>query len=199
MTNPFVPTSIVTGPTPPEREVARTRPIRAAGVPVAPLVTSGRVQWGKGERGDVMHQASPGVERAVAGARVWADRLGSEPVCLAHLVLALLDEDEGRPAVLLEHVGLAVPQVRDRLAGLESPPAPPIPALFNAARNWSLAHRHDPEFLTDAFLLAVLTADATFRATATALGLLPEVLERTLTKRSDILCRRTASYMSGTA
>ncbi len=132
-----------------------------------------------------MHQTSPGVERAVAGARVWADRLGSEPVRLAHLVLALLDEDEGRPAVLLEHVGVAVPQARDRLAALESPAAPPIAALFNAARDWSLAHRHDPEFLTDAFLLAVLTADATFRATAAALGFPPEVLERTLTKRRE--------------
>ena len=28
-----------------------------------------------------------------------------------------------------------------------------------AARDWSLAYRHDPEFLTDAFLLAVLRAD----------------------------------------
>ena len=132
-----------------------------------------------------MHQTSPGVERAVAGARLWADRLGSEPVRLAHLVLALLDEDEGRPSVLLERVGLAVPQVRDRLAGLESPAAPPIPTLFNAARAWSLAHRHDPEFLTDAFLIAVLTAEKTFHASVAALGFPPELLERTLTKRNE--------------
>jgi thiamine-phosphate pyrophosphorylase len=129
-----------------------------------------------------MHQTSPGVERAVTGARVWADRLGSESVRLAHLVLALLDEEEGRPAVLLEHVGVSVPQVRDWLAVADSPVAPPIGALFNAARDWSLAHRHDPEFLTDAFLLAVLWADGGFRAACAALGFPPEELERALTK-----------------
>jgi thiamine-phosphate pyrophosphorylase len=129
-----------------------------------------------------MHQTSPGVERAVAGARAWADRLGSEPVRLAHLVLALLDEDEGRPAVLLEHVGVSVSQTRERLATADSPPAPPVAALFDAARDWSLAVRHDPEFLTDAFLLAVLSADAGFRAACTALGFAPERLERALTK-----------------
>ena len=129
-----------------------------------------------------MHQTSPGVERAVVAAREWANRLSSEPVRLAHLVLALLDEEEGRPAVLLEHVGLSVPHIRERLAATESLPAPQITGLFNAARNWSIAHRHDPEFLTDAFLLAVLTTDAGFRATAAALGFAPEVLERILTK-----------------
>src|SRR5205814_1204154 len=75
-----------------------------------------------------------------------------------------------------------VPQVRDRLAVLESPVAPPIAALFNAARAWSIAHRHDPEFLTDALLLAVLSADAGFGAACAALGFPHELLERALTK-----------------
>src|SRR5262245_531847 len=129
-----------------------------------------------------MYQTSPGVERAVAGARAWADRLGSEPLRLAHLVLALLDEDEGRPAVLLEHVGASVPQVRDQLATTNSPPAPSISTLFNAARDWSLTHRHDPELLTDAFLLAVPSAAHGFRAACAALGFPLEKLERALTK-----------------
>lgn len=128
-----------------------------------------------------MHQTTPAVERAVAGARAWADRLGSEPVRLAHFVLALLDEEEGRVAVLLGRVGLSVPEVRERLIATQSEPAPPVHALFSAARAWSIAYRHDPEFLTDAFLIAVLTADAAFRAAAGALGFPPELLERTLT------------------
>ncbi|QJW99951.1 thiamine phosphate synthase [Frigoriglobus tundricola] len=132
-----------------------------------------------------MHQTSPGVERAVEGARVWADRLGSAPLRLAHFVLALLDEEEGRPAVLLEHIGLSLTDVRDQLAVLESPPAPPVTALFTAARDWSIAHRHDPEFLTDAFLLAVLAADPGFRTAAAAFGCSVERLERILTKRPD--------------
>jgi thiamine-phosphate pyrophosphorylase len=127
-----------------------------------------------------MHKTSPGVERAVAGARLWADRLGSEPVRLSHFVLALLEEDEGRPAVLFERAGLSVPELRERLAALESPSAPPTDALFKAARDWSIRHRQDPEFLTDALLIAVLKADAGFAASAGALGFPPELLERTL-------------------
>lgn len=127
-----------------------------------------------------MHQTSPGVERAVAGAKAWADRLGSDAVRLAHYVLSLLDEEEGRPAVLLERAGASVPAVRDALAAGGSPVAPEVSALFNAARAWSLAHRHDPEFLTDAFLLAVLTADPGFRAQAAALGCAPERLQQIL-------------------
>jgi thiamine-phosphate pyrophosphorylase len=131
-----------------------------------------------------MHQTTPAVERAVAGARAWADRLGSEPIRLAHFVLALLDEEEGRVAVLLERVGLSVPEVRERLVATPSEPAPPVHSLFSAARAWSITHRHDPEFLTDAFLIAVLSADAGFRAAAGALGFPPELLERTLTQQA---------------
>jgi thiamine-phosphate pyrophosphorylase len=119
-----------------------------------------------------MHQMSPGAERAVAGARQWARRLGSEPLRLAHFLLALLEEEEGRPAVLVESLGESPAAIRTKLQNLvESPAAPADTVLFAWARNWSLAHRHDPEFLTDAFLLAVLRADATFERTCAGLGL----------------------------
>src|SRR5262252_10329299 len=132
-----------------------------------------------------MHQMSPGVERAVASARGWAERLGSGPVRLSHLILALLDEEEGRPAVLLERAGLAVPAVRGRLAALaDAPPAPADAALFNAARGWSLAHRHDPEFLTDAFLIVVLRADPAFERATAGFGLDPNRLEAVLLGRT---------------
>ena len=128
-----------------------------------------------------MHQMSPGVERAVSGARLWAERLGTPAVLLPHLLLALLDEDEGRPAVLLERAGLSVADVRDKLGDLrDSPAAPADSELFSAARKWSLAYRHDPEFLTDAFLLVVLRSDPGFQATAAALGLDADRLERIL-------------------
>jgi thiamine-phosphate pyrophosphorylase len=124
---------------------------------------------------------SPGVERAVLGARLRAERLGTSPVLITHLLLALLEEDEGRPAVLLERAGLSVPDVRGQLESLsESPAAPPESELFAAAQRWSLAHRHDPEFLTDAFLIVVLRSHPTFQATATALGLDAARLEQIL-------------------
>jgi thiamine-phosphate pyrophosphorylase len=131
-----------------------------------------------------MHQMSPGVERAVAGARGWADRLGSEPLRLGHLVLGLLDEEEGRPAVLLDRVGAAAALVRERLTVNPGPAAPPLSALYDAAHAWSVAHRDNPEFLTDAFLLAVLSADHEFGAACAELGFAVEVLERALGVRA---------------
>jgi thiamine-phosphate pyrophosphorylase len=131
--------------------------------------------------GKTMHRMSPGVERAVTGARLWADRIGSEAVRLSHLLLSLLDEDEGRPAVLLERAGLSPADIRNKLSELPDSPATPAGrVLFDAARDWSLAHRQDPEFLTDAFLLAVLRADPDFSRTAAGLGLDADRLERML-------------------
>jgi thiamine-phosphate pyrophosphorylase len=139
-----------------------------------------------------MHRMSPGVERAVTGARLWADRLGSAAVRLPHLVLALLDEEEGRPAVLLERAGFSLADVRKNLGELpDSPVAPPDSTLFDAARGWSLAYRHDPEFLTDAYLLAVLRADPVFTRTATDLGLDADRLERILLGESGKLSEAT--------
>lgn len=127
-----------------------------------------------------MHQTSPGVERAVAGAHERAARSGSDTTRLAHYVLALLDEDEGRPAVLLEHIGLSVPAVREQLGAYESPVAPDVSVLYNAARAWSIAHRHDPEFLTDAFLIAVLRAHPDFGTECARLGFDARRLEQIL-------------------
>ncbi len=131
-----------------------------------------------------MHQMSPGVERVVTGARTWAERFDCSSVRLAHLVLSLLDEEEGRPAILLERAGLSVAEVREKLTAVEdSPDAPPETALFTTARSWSITHRHDPEFLTDAFLLAVLRADPAFERRAAGFGLDAARLEGILTGR----------------
>src|SRR5205807_1561439 len=127
-----------------------------------------------------MYRASPGVERAVEAAKAWAERLGSGDIRLVDLLLGLLDEDEGRPAVLLERNGLTVPTVRDRLTALPAPPVAQLTRLYTAARDWSLANRADPEFLTDAFLLATLRADDHFRVALVHLGLDPDALELTL-------------------
>ena len=133
-----------------------------------------------------MHQMSPGVERAVNAARDWAERLGSSELRLSHLVLALLDEEEGRPAVLLERAGLSVPAVREQLTALQDAhPAPPESVLFDAARNWSLAFRHDPEFLTDALLMVVLRANADYERLVSGFGLNFRRLEQLLTGNTD--------------
>ncbi|VTT97848.1 thiamine-phosphate pyrophosphorylase : Thiamine-phosphate synthase OS=Blastopirellula marina DSM 3645 GN=thiE PE=3 SV=1: Clp_N: TMP-TENI [Gemmataceae bacterium] len=133
-----------------------------------------------------MHQMSPGVERAIAGARARAAREGAAAVKLTHLALALIEDDEGRPAVLLERAGLSVAGIRSKLEAVADPPdAPADEVLFGAARDWSIEHRYDPEFLTDGFLLAVLRADPGFERRAAAFGLVAAKLEAVLLGRTD--------------
>jgi thiamine-phosphate pyrophosphorylase len=96
------------------------------------------------------------------------------------VLLGLLDEDEGRPAVLLERIGLVVTAVREGLTALPPTPAAQLSRLYTAARDWSLANRADPEFLTDALLLAVLRADDRLRQVVAPLGLAPDRLESAL-------------------
>lgn len=134
-----------------------------------------------------MHQASPGVERAVDAGRAWAARLGAPTVRLVDYVLGLVDEEEGRPVVTLERLGINVASLRDRLAALPitGPPAPDLAHLYAAARAWSITYRADPAFMTDAFLLAVLRADDEFRSAAAALGLDPDRVAAHLTAGED--------------
>jgi thiamine-phosphate pyrophosphorylase len=115
---------------------------------------------------------SPGVERALAAAQQWAIQLGSEIVQLTHLILALLEEEEGRAAQLVQRLGLEPAQLRQQLLALPpAPPAPPLDSLLACARDWSISQRQDTQLLTDDLLLAVLHTDAQFAATVSALGL----------------------------
>lgn len=131
-----------------------------------------------------MHDTSPGVERALAAASEWAARGGAPEPRLVDFLLGLLDEEEGRPWVLLERANLGVAAVREALPPLASPSVPPS-ALLSVARAWSLQFRADPAVMTDALLLAVLRADAAFRAAVRPLGLDPDRLEAILTDGVD--------------
>ncbi len=125
---------------------------------------------------------SPGVERAVAAASVWAQKLDSPIVRLSHLILALLDEDEGRPALLLERAGLSLESVRAALCELgNSAEMPTETSLFTAARNWSITHRQDPEFLTDAFMLVSIKANPEFEQSVSEIGLRVDQLQAIMT------------------
>ncbi|MCE9563296.1 MAG: thiamine phosphate synthase [Planctomycetes bacterium] len=136
---------------------------------------------------------SPGVERALAGAQVWAGRLGSPMLRLTHFVLALIDDDEGRPALLLERAGLSLADIRAKLTQYsDSPESPDEAALFTTAREWSIEHRDDAQFLTDAFLITVLKADPAFERASAALGLDVSKLESILIGRTEAQPEPTA-------
>ena len=127
-----------------------------------------------------MHETSPGVERAVAAAAAWAARAGAAEPRLADFLLGLLDEEDGRPADLMERAGLSVAHLRESLQAVSSS-VTPASHLLSVARGWSLQFRADPAVMTDAFLLAVLRADAAFRTAVLPLGLDPDRLEAILT------------------
>lgn len=130
-----------------------------------------------------MHQTSPGVERAVEAAERWRAKLNAPQLRLADLLLGLLDEEDGRPAVLVKSLGQSPTELQRIVADWpidRSPPAPPLAKLLDVTRNWSLAHRADPTCTTDAFLIAVLRADPAFTRAVAELGLDSDRLERSL-------------------
>jgi thiamine-phosphate pyrophosphorylase len=127
-----------------------------------------------------MYQITPALERAIAAARMWADRCGSETIQLHHYVLGLIEEEEGRAARVFELLGISLAQLRQQLVEQSPCPAPPLNTLYEATRCWTAAHREGAELLSDAFLLAVVRADSRFQQIATALGFAPTELEKIL-------------------
>jgi thiamine-phosphate pyrophosphorylase len=128
------------------------------------------------------YELSPAVERASVAAREWASRLGSETVRLAHWLLGLIEDEDGKPATLLRGVGADPEAIRATLLAdaQSSPVAPPEAALLAAGREKAIALRGDPTLTTDFVLLAVLDADAAFRDRLAGLGVEIPVMEAVL-------------------
>ncbi len=148
-----------------------------------------------------MYQITPALERAIAAARMWADRCGSETIQLHHYVLGLIEEEEGRAAQVFESLGISLAQLRQQLVDQSPCPAPPLNTLYEATRSWTLAHREGVELLSDAFLLAVVRADSRFQQIATALGFAPAELEKILkpTRESSSSYHRFSDSTSAVA
>ena len=107
-----------------------------------------------------MAESSPAVERAESAARSYAAER-DDAIRLADWLLGLLREEWGRPAELVGSLGVDLEAILADLAGSagSSPVAPDSSALFAAARGYSLSLRGDPDFTTDALLLAVIASD----------------------------------------
>jgi thiamine-phosphate pyrophosphorylase len=137
-----------------------------------------------------MFESSPAVERAQAAALVAAKGIVSN-ITLTHWFLALLEDEDGRPAAVVGQLGLDLEYVRQTIQQLDasSPLAPPSAELFRTARGQSIALRNDPLLTTDFILLALVLADEPFAAelAASAPGLTSERIGAVLRTTPDAL------------
>ena len=125
---------------------------------------------------------SPGVERAEAQATDSASQRGDGPPTLADWLLALLADDEAKPALLVAALGVELDAVRTALARRDSPRAATA-NLYEIARQKGLFLRSDATVMTDLVLLAVLDADAILAD----LGVTAEAVEALLAAASPQL------------
>jgi thiamine-phosphate pyrophosphorylase len=128
-----------------------------------------------------MHELyTPAVARALEGAVEWARRHGVAAVDPLHILLALLQEDEGRAAVLCATAGLPSAHALAHLTAGTVPVATPGPApLFSpradeAVRSARVLAREffgEQTVASEQLLLALLREDEPLRRNVEALGL----------------------------
>lgn len=115
-----------------------------------------------------MFESSPAVERI----QVSVNQASAGRPTVAHWLLALLDDDMGRPAALLERAGLELEGVRGAVLAVADPPtAPDSSRLFNSARELGVRLKADPALTTDLIFAAVLLADSNFTSDLSPTGL----------------------------
>lgn len=125
--------------------------------------------------------ATPAAERALAGAALWAARQGTHAVAPVHLLLALLEEEEGRAVELLAIGKLAREEVFRTFAAAAAAAVPPgvgeLPwsaagrSCLDRARELAADASADRTFSTTHLLQALLQQDDELGATLRRLGL----------------------------
>jgi thiamine-phosphate pyrophosphorylase len=124
---------------------------------------------------------TPAVIVALERAQSWAQHLGDAPVEPVHLLLGLLHEEEGKPALLLTSRGLSLKAVRQALTAGATLPAElaKVELPLSSATEEVLRHARDLGHLlsaertvaSDQVLLAVLREAGALRRTLEELGL----------------------------
>jgi thiamine-phosphate pyrophosphorylase len=134
----------------------------------------------------LFHDPTPAVTRALAAARDWAVRRGRATVGPRELLLGLLEEPEGRPAVLLERFGLnlgswAAPTPRTPVrVEHEIPFDAAADRVCRQAQQIARTTTEDHICTTDHVLLAVLEHALELRTALSNQGLDVPALEREL-------------------
>jgi thiamine-phosphate pyrophosphorylase len=125
---------------------------------------------------------TPAVTRALESAQRWAGHQGTPDVRPEHLLLGLVEEEEGRATVLLAGAGLDPQAIRPlfTVPGVAQAPVVPGPSLpLSPVAEQSLAHAHglarqasaDRTLASDHLLLGLLREAADLRALLESQGL----------------------------
>jgi thiamine-phosphate pyrophosphorylase len=129
-------------------------------------------------------ELTPAARRALAAAQRWAAHLGDAEVWPRHLLLALLDEEEGRAAVLLQMHGVLLAQARGLLApesrqplpaaedeALDGPFAPNLQPVIYSARQVAIEVSGQTTIASEHLLAAILRDDEELRSSLADVGL----------------------------
>jgi thiamine-phosphate pyrophosphorylase len=127
----------------------------------------------------MLPEMTPAVARALAAAPRWASALGNPQVEPVHLVLGLLEEEDGRATRLFEQAALTRTAILHHLGrslvpsttAANVPLSPLAEKVLRDARIQAAQLDSDPTVTSEAFLLAAIEQDAALRKTLEALGL----------------------------
>lgn len=137
---------------------------------------------------------SPAVERALSAAAAWARRLGAAAIEPRHMLLGLLDDDEGAVSRLLGDAGLDVESWRKILEAQSGTATEQYPPRSQAVRQslldaQALAREHGAEKLvtSDLTALALLQIDGELAAELVVHGLrIEKIQERMATPTEQV-------------
>jgi thiamine-phosphate pyrophosphorylase len=128
-------------------------------------------------------ELSPAVERVQATAQRLAQEQGVEQLLLSHWLLGLFEDEDGKPAMLLERFGVILEEVRASLLTQEDAVvlvAPAAEKLFIAGRDKAISIRGESTLTTEFLLLAVIDSHPHVRSHLEQLGLSVVAIENHL-------------------
>jgi ATP-dependent Clp protease ATP-binding subunit ClpA len=122
---------------------------------------------------------TPALTFALQRAAGYALRAGADAIAPLHLLLGLLAEEEGQPAVLLASAGVGRAELCQRLGLLEDAPADPEEmalhpdtlAILRGARELAMLHSAEGTLSSDQVLLALIDTSEELRGRLREMGL----------------------------
>src|SRR5262245_57712921 len=125
-------------------------------------------------------EVTPAVVRALEAAREWSRKLGATDTRSLHVMLALLEEDEGRVAELVMQSGTTVDALRLAVLGLPPPDpggTPGLDQIIAAALALAVERTGERSIASEHVFAAMVREDAIVRGALEAAGVDTAALE----------------------